>query len=63
MAKVNTEEYGRLSVMTQRVCIARKAFVVPGKSFVPPPKVDSGVVYLESLPNPIAPHGFVVFIL
>eukprot|EP00026_Physarum_polycephalum_P010206 Phypoly_transcript_10361.p1 GENE.Phypoly_transcript_10361~~Phypoly_transcript_10361.p1 ORF type:complete len:345 (+),score=29.13 Phypoly_transcript_10361:102-1136(+) len=47
IAKPHTPEYGRLSIIAGQTCNAKIAFKIPGKAFVPPPKVDAGVVYLE----------------
>lgn len=49
---MNSKEYTRLSIMVQRLCNAKRAFNIPGRLFVPPPKVDSGVVLLEPLDKP-----------
>ena len=39
--------YGRLSVMTSYASLARSCFTIGGKAFVPPPKVDAGVVHIQ----------------
>ncbi len=44
------DHYGRLAVLTQAVCRARIAMIVPPGAFRPPPKVDSAVVVLDPLP-------------
>ncbi len=41
-----TKAYGRLSVMTQFCCDAKKVMTLPARAFTPPPKVDSAVVHL-----------------
>ncbi len=46
VAKPGTKAYGRLSVMTQFCCDARKVMTLPARAFTPPPKVDSAVVHL-----------------
>lgn len=54
-AKVNTEDYGRLSILLQNCFKVQELFRVPPGAFVPPPKVLSSIVYLEplkTLPNP-----------
>ncbi len=54
IAKPNTKQYGRLSVMTQWLCKVEKQFDVNPKAFVPPPKVQSSVVVLT--PYKELPH-------
>jgi 16S rRNA (adenine1518-N6/adenine1519-N6)-dimethyltransferase len=49
-AAPDDEHYGRLAVITQAVCRARIAMIVPPGAFRPPPKVDSAVVVLDPLP-------------
>lgn len=46
VAKRNTKDYGRLSVMCQYLCDVRKCFDISPKAFLPPPKVTSTVVSL-----------------
>ena len=50
-----TADYGRLSVMTQWACEARRLFDVAAGSFVPRPKVTSSVVALTPRAEPLAP--------
>lgn len=38
-AKPKTEQYGRLSVVSQNYCKVKHLFIVKGKTFIPPPKV------------------------
>ncbi len=45
-AKPGTDDYGRLSVMTQYFCEVQRLFPVPPESFTPRPKVMSAVVRL-----------------
>ena len=45
-AAPDTKAYGRLSVITQFCCTARRALAIPSRAFTPPPKVDSAVVVL-----------------
>lgn len=47
--------YGRLSILAQWRCEVRKLFDVPGRAFVPPPKVDSRVIGLTPRNEPLAP--------
>lgn len=51
----DTRVYGRLSVMTSYAMKARDCFTVSGKAFVPPPKVDAGVVHFQPLLNVARP--------
>lgn len=46
VAQPGEDAYGRLSVMAQWRCIARKLFDLPARAFTPPPKVDSSIVQL-----------------
>jgi 16S rRNA (adenine1518-N6/adenine1519-N6)-dimethyltransferase len=41
--------YGRLAVIVQATCAARRIMDVPARAFSPPPKVESAVVRLEPL--------------
>ena len=43
------EAYGRLAVIVQATCKARRIMDVPARAFSPPPKVESAVVRLEPL--------------
>jgi 16S rRNA (adenine1518-N6/adenine1519-N6)-dimethyltransferase len=45
-AKPRTEDYGRLSIVTQWRCEIKQLFDIPPKAFIPPPKVTSTVVHL-----------------
>ena len=53
VAKPGGKDYGRLSVLAQYRCTARKLFDVNRSAFTPPPKVTSSIV--ELIPRP-APH-------
>lgn len=57
-AAPRTPDYGRLSVITQWLCVVRPLFNVDRRAFVPPPKVTSTVVRLEPRPRPLAPARF-----
>jgi len=46
VATPNTKAYGRLSVITQFCCDAKRVMKIPSRAFTPPPKVDSAVVHL-----------------
>lgn len=46
VAQPGEDAYGRLSVMAQWRCTARKLFDLPARAFTPPPKVDSSIVQL-----------------
>jgi 16S rRNA (adenine1518-N6/adenine1519-N6)-dimethyltransferase len=43
------DAYGRLAVIVQATCTARRVMDVPAKAFSPPPRVESAVVRLEPL--------------
>lgn len=45
--------YGRLTVRAQLSCEVEQVLIAPAKAFVPPPKVDSAVVELVPLENPL----------
>lgn len=45
-ADVDTEHYGRLSVMMQYRCAGQLLFDVPPEAFFPPPKVQSSIIKL-----------------
>lgn len=51
VALPNSAARSRLSVLTQSLCTASLSFVIPGKMFVPPPKVDAAVVSVAPLKN------------
>jgi 16S rRNA (adenine1518-N6/adenine1519-N6)-dimethyltransferase len=55
VAAPSTGDYGRLSVMTQWLCEAKRLFDVEPGSFVPAPKVTSSVVQLTPRAEPLAP--------
>ena len=50
-----TGAYGRLTVVAQWLCEARRAFDVAPTAFVPPPRVTSTVVHLLPRDAPLAP--------
>jgi 16S rRNA (adenine1518-N6/adenine1519-N6)-dimethyltransferase len=50
-------QYGRLTVRTQLTCEVEQVLVAPARAFVPPPKVDSAVVALMPLENPLIAAG------
>ena len=49
----STQDYGRLSVMSQYYCDIEKLFEVPPTAFTPAPKVTSAIVKLIPKKNPI----------
>ncbi|WP_370931116.1 16S rRNA (adenine(1518)-N(6)/adenine(1519)-N(6))-dimethyltransferase RsmA [Bartonella sp. DGB1] len=53
-AKVNTEKYGRLSLLANWKTINKICLTLPPSAFTPPPKVNSAVVFLKPKENPIA---------
>ena len=48
-----TPQYGALSIGIQAVARAERLFVVPAGAFQPPPKVDSAVIRLTPLGQPL----------
>ena len=50
------DAYGRLAVIVQATCKARRVLDAPARAFTPPPKVDSAVVRLEPLPDRPSPE-------
>ena len=55
VAAPGTGAYGRLAVVAQWLCEARRAFDVAPTAFVPPPRVTSTVVHLLPRDAPLAP--------
>ncbi len=55
VAEPGSRIYGRLSVLVQWRCEARRVFDIPPRAFVPPPKVTSTVVRLVPRAKPLAP--------
>ena len=55
VAAPGTGAYGRLAVVAQWLCVARRAFDVAPTAFVPPPRVTSTVVNLVPRDAPLAP--------
>ncbi|MEK9946395.1 MAG: 16S rRNA (adenine(1518)-N(6)/adenine(1519)-N(6))-dimethyltransferase RsmA [Alphaproteobacteria bacterium] len=53
LASPGNKTYGRLSVLAQWRCEVRRAFDIPARAFLPPPKVDSTVVRLTPSATPI----------
>lgn len=51
VAKPCTKDYGRLSIITQALCDAKKMFDIKPESFIPSPKVMSSVVYIKPKQN------------
>jgi len=54
-AEPDTKQYGKLAVMAGWLCDIEHYFDLPARAFLPPPKVDSSVVYLVPLPKPRFP--------
>ncbi|MCY4310670.1 MAG: 16S rRNA (adenine(1518)-N(6)/adenine(1519)-N(6))-dimethyltransferase RsmA [Rhodospirillaceae bacterium] len=50
-----SKSYGRLSILTQWLCVTERLFNVHAASFTPPPKVASSVVSLRPRRTPLAP--------
>ena len=63
IARPGSRDYGYLSVSVQLRCRVRKLFDVRRGAFRPPPKVESAVVLLEPLREPLCPDvpGFLRF--
>ncbi|HVM82482.1 MAG TPA: 16S rRNA (adenine(1518)-N(6)/adenine(1519)-N(6))-dimethyltransferase RsmA [Candidatus Binatia bacterium] len=55
VARPRTEDYGRLSIVTQWRCEAKRLFDIPPRAFTPPPKVTSTVVQLIPRAEPAFP--------
>ena len=55
VAAPGTSAYGRLAVIAQWLCEAKRAFDVAPTAFVPPPRVTSTVVNLVPRDAPLAP--------
>ncbi len=53
VATHGNKTYGRLSVMMQAFFEVELIFIVPPESFDPAPKVDSAIVYLKPLSQPL----------
>jgi 16S rRNA (adenine1518-N6/adenine1519-N6)-dimethyltransferase len=53
LARPRSRDYGRLSVLVQWLCRARRLFDIPPAAFTPPPKVVSTVVELVPRPAPL----------
>jgi 16S rRNA (adenine1518-N6/adenine1519-N6)-dimethyltransferase len=53
VARPDTRAFGALSIGVQVVARAERLFVVRAGAFQPPPKVDSAVVRLTPLPEPL----------
>ena len=53
-AQPKSKAYGRLSVMSQWLCIVRQEFNVTREAFTPPPKVTSTVVTFTPRAEPLA---------
>ena len=51
-AKPGGKDYGSLSIAVQYYCEPELVCVVPGKSFIPAPNVDSAVIKLKRRPEP-----------
>ena len=60
VAAPGTGAYGRLAVVAQWLCEARRAFDVAPTAFVPPPRVTSTVVNLLPRDAPLAPADMAV---
>lgn len=52
-AEPGTRAYGALSIGVQAVARAERLFTVPAGAFFPPPRVDSALLRLQPLPDPL----------
>ncbi|HEX9311130.1 MAG TPA: rRNA adenine N-6-methyltransferase family protein, partial [Gemmatimonadaceae bacterium] len=55
-ARPGDEAYGALTVNVAVVAAVEQVLTVPATAFRPPPKVESAVVRLTPLKNPLVPH-------
>ena len=53
VATPGSQDYGRLSVVTQLLSDVQVAMGVPRSSFYPPPEVDAAIVVLKPKPHPL----------
>jgi 16S rRNA (adenine1518-N6/adenine1519-N6)-dimethyltransferase len=53
VAKPRSKDYGRLTIVTQWLATVRMAFDIPGRAFVPAPKVTSTLVQIVPRPLPL----------
>ncbi|XP_055495959.1 LOW QUALITY PROTEIN: dimethyladenosine transferase 1, mitochondrial-like [Leucoraja erinacea] len=51
-ASTSSRQRSRLSVMSQYLCNVKSCFTIPGRAFVPKPKIDVGVVRITPLERP-----------
>ena len=56
-----SKRYGILSVLVQAFYEVTYAFTVPPQVFIPPPKVDSGVIHFKRKPSYVLPCDEVLF--
>lgn len=55
LARPETKDYGRLTVLTQWLTVVKPLFDVPAAAFTPPPKVESTVLRITPRPEPLRP--------
>lgn len=58
IAKPGSKNYGRLSILTNWLTQSSKLFDIPNEAFIPRPKVNSSVIQLKPLPEPIFDVSF-----
>lgn len=61
VAPASDKQRSRLSLMAQAWTNPTLEFLIPGSAFLPPPKVDVGVVTFEPLASPRTRHEFNIF--
>ncbi|NP_001279087.1 dimethyladenosine transferase 1, mitochondrial isoform X1 [Callorhinchus milii] len=52
IASTGSRQRSRLSIMAQYLCNVKSCFMIPGRAFVPKPKVDVGVIHFTPLMEP-----------
>ncbi|KAJ1154820.1 hypothetical protein NDU88_007563 [Pleurodeles waltl] len=51
-ASTGSRQRSRLSIMSQYLCTVHDCFTIPGRAFIPKPKVDVGVIHFTPLIEP-----------
>ena len=58
IAKPGSQNYGRLSILTNWLTKSKKLFDIPSDAFIPKPKVKSSVIQLKPLSKPLYDVSF-----